>query len=63
MTKSKSQALHIINIKYSNAGGSDLTSFLIPALWNIGILFHKKATLSKHFETECKWDLAYLTTI
>ena len=29
------------------------TSF-IPALWNIGILLHKQATLGKHFEPECR---------
>jgi hypothetical protein len=26
---------------------------IIPALWNIGILLHKQATLGKHFYPEC----------
>ena len=42
MTKFKSQVLHIIRIKYLNASGSGSPPFLIPALWNIGILFHKQ---------------------
>ena len=52
VTKSKSQALHVISIKY---GGSGNPSSLIPALWNIGIILHKQATLGKHFEPECKY--------
>ena len=35
-TKFKSQALHIIRIKYWNAGVSGYPPFLIPALWNKG---------------------------
>ena len=31
-----------------------LPPFLIPALWNKGILIHKQATLGKHFEPECR---------
>jgi hypothetical protein len=42
MTKLESQALYIIKIKYCNAGGSGNPSFLIPALWNIGILLIKR---------------------
>ena len=38
--KFKSQVLHIIRIKYCNAGGSGNSPFLIPAFWNIGILLH-----------------------
>jgi hypothetical protein len=30
-----------------------LTPSLIPALWNIGILLHKQATRTKHFDSEC----------
>ena len=33
MMKFKSQALHIIRIKYCNAGGSGNSPSLIPALW------------------------------
>ena len=43
MTKFKSQALHIIIIKYLNASGSGSPPSLIPTLWNIGILLHKQA--------------------
>ena len=32
------------------------TPYLVPALWNIGILLHKQATLSKHFEPKCIKD-------
>ena len=53
ITKFKSQGLHIIRIKYWKASGSGNPSSLIPALWNIGILLHKQATLGKHFEPEC----------
>ena len=35
-------------IKYWNASGSGFPPSLIPALWNIGILYHKKAKLRKH---------------
>ena len=52
-TKLKSQGLHITRIKYWNASGSGSPPFLIPALWNIGILFHKHATLGKPFCPEC----------
>ena len=38
MTKSKSQGLHIIRIKYWNASGSGPPPSLILAHWNIGIL-------------------------
>ena len=44
-------------------GMTSLPPSLIPALWNISILLQKQATLSKHFKSECKCDLAYLTTI
>ena len=53
MTKFKSQALHIIRIKYWNACGSGNPYSLIPTLWNIGILLHKQATRTKHFDGEC----------
>ena len=53
MTKFKSQALHVIRIRYWKAGGSGNLPSLIPALWNIGILLHKQATLGKHFELDC----------
>ena len=53
MTKFKSQALHIIKIKYWNAGRSGNPPSSIPALWNIGILLHKQALLGKHYEPEC----------
>ena len=50
MTKFKSQGLYIIRMKYWNASGSGsgFPPSLIPALWNIGILHHKKAKLRKH---------------
>ena len=54
MAKFKSQALHIIKIKYCNAGGSGNSPSLIPALWNIDILLHKQATRTKLFEPECR---------
>ena len=54
ITKFKSQGLHIIRIKYWNASGSGSPPSLIPALWNIGILLHKQATLGKHFRPECR---------
>ena len=38
LTKFKSQALHIIRIKYWKARGSGNPPFLIPALWKIAIL-------------------------
>ena len=50
MTKFKSQAFHVIRIKYWKADGSGNPSFLIPALWNIGILLPKKTTRTKHFD-------------
>ena len=53
MTKFKSQALHIIKIKYWNAGRSGNPPSSIPTLWNIGILLRKQATLGKHFEPKC----------
>ena len=43
ITKFKSQALHVIRIKYWKAGGNGNPPSLIPALWNIGILLHKQA--------------------
>ena len=55
MTKFESQGLHIIRIKYWNASGSGFPPCLIPALWNIGILLHKQATLGKHFRPECMY--------
>ena len=48
MTKFKSQGLHITRIKYWKARGSGNPPSLIPTLWNIGILLHKKATHTKH---------------
>jgi hypothetical protein len=42
MTKFKSQAFYVIRIKYWKAQ--------IPALWNIGILLHERATQTKHFD-------------
>ena len=45
-TKYKSQALHIIRIKYWKVGESGNLPFPIPALWKIGILLHKQATYS-----------------
>ena len=53
----KSQALHIIRIKYWKAAGSDNPSFLIPALWNIGILLPKQANRTKHFDNQ--WTPLY----
>ena len=53
MTNIKSQALHIIIIKYQKVARSGNPSFLILALWKIGILLHKWATLGKCFESEC----------
>ena len=41
----KSQTLHIIRIKYCNAGGSGSPPSLISAFWNIGILLHKQANI------------------
>ena len=55
MTKSKSQGLHIIRIKYWNASRSGSPPPLIPALCNIGILLHKQATVGKHFWPECTY--------
>ena len=52
MTK-KSQAHHIIKIKYRNACRSGNPPSPIPALWNIGILLHKQAIRTKHFDGEC----------
>ena len=60
MTKFKSQGLHIIRIKYWNASGSGFPPSLIPTLWNIGILLHKQATLGKHFEPKCKYQVIRL---
>jgi hypothetical protein len=42
-----------MRIKYCNAGGSGNPPFLISALWSIGILFHKQATRTRHFDGEC----------
>ena len=53
MIKFKSQALHIIRIKYWKAGG-------IPALWNIGISLHKQATQTKNFEPDCMLSVMML---
>ena len=53
MTKFKSQALHIIIIKYWNASVSGNPPSFIPALWNIGILLQKQATHAKQFELKC----------
>ena len=43
------------SIKYSKAIGSGNPPSLIPALWNIGILLHKQATQTKHFDGECTY--------
>ena len=53
MTKSKLQALPVIRIKYLKTGGSSNPPSLIPALWNLGILLQKQATLTKHFDGQC----------
>ena len=53
ITKFRSKCFHTIRIKYWNASGSGSPPSLIPALWNIGILLHKQATLGKHFPPEC----------
>ena len=50
MTKSKSQGLHIIRIKYWNASRSGSPPSLISAYWNIGISFHKMAKLWKYMQ-------------
>ena len=50
MTKFKSQALDFKNWK---AGGSGYPPSCIPALWHIGILLHKHAIRTKHFDPEC----------
>ena len=55
MTKFKSQALHIIKINYWNADGSGNPPFFILALLNIVTLFHKQATLGKHFKPKCTY--------
>ena len=39
-----------------------ITSSLLPTIWNIGILLHKHATLTKHIDGECnklkhKWQI------
>ena len=57
ITKSKSQALHIIRIKYWKVGGSGNPPSLIPAIWNVGILLHEQATLGKHFEYFELWHI------
>ena len=36
---------------------------LIPALWNIGILLDKQATLGKHFGPECTFFFAIIAVI
>ena len=53
ITKFKSQALHIIRIKYWKVAGSGNSPSHIPAIWNIGVLLNKKATHPKHFWPEC----------
>ena len=53
ITKFKSKCVHTISIKYWNASGSGSPPSLIPAVWNIGGLLHKQATLGKHFRPEC----------
>ena len=55
MTKFKSQACHVIRIKYWKADGS---GSLIPALWNLSILLHKQATRTKHFDNDILRSLA-----
>ena len=50
ISKFKSQGLYTIKIKYVNASGSGFPPCLIPAIWNIGILHHKKAKLPKHMQ-------------
>ena len=51
MTKFKSQALHIIRIKKSWWEWQPSLPHSRPL--NIGILLHKHATRTKHFEDEC----------
>ena len=46
----KSQAFHVIRIKYWNASGSGNPPSLNPTLWNIGILHYKQAKLCKHLQ-------------
>ena len=53
MTKFTSPGLHIIRIKYCNAGWSGNPPSFISTLWNIGILLHKQATRAKYFDGEC----------
>ena len=54
ITKFKSQGLYTIKIKYWNASGSGFPPSLIPALWNIGILHHKKAKLRNNMRQSVK---------
>ena len=42
-----------LRIKYWKAGGSGNPQSLIPVLWNIGILLHKQANRTNHFDNQC----------
>ena len=55
MTKLKSQALHVIRIKYILR----IEKLVGVALLNIGILLHKQSTHAKHFGLECIADLRF----
>ena len=61
MTKFESQALYVISIKYWKAGGSGNPPFLIPALWNIGILLYKQAKLRKDMQHSVLLTARWLT--
>ena len=53
ITNLKSQALHVIRMKYWKADESGNPPSFIRALWNIGILPDKQANQGKHFCPEC----------
>ena len=55
ITKFKSQALHIVRIKYWKASGNGNPPSFLP----IGILLHKQATHTKHSWGECIHELDY----
>ena len=60
MPKFKSKCLYIIRINYWNASGSGFPPFLIPALWNIGILHHKKAKLRNNMRQSVYRIISFL---
>ena len=59
MIKFKSQALHVIRIRYWKAGGSGNLPSFISTNWNIGNLLYKQATRTKHFDGQCKTSLIH----